>query len=230
MALDTGIAWAAAVAASLFTLDLARDLARRPRPHVAAYLAGIAMFAAATWGLVVGLTWGWSGAAYRVFYLFGAVLNIPYLALGSMFLVGGRRAGHVMHLLVTALAAISVTLVTTTPFASPPDTWSRLPHDVFPPISEGFGPRLLAAISGGVSTLILVVLALVSLVRFWRKDRRVVVGNALILGGTLAAASGGTGLAVGGSESAGFALSLAVAATLLWLGYRTARGARRAAT
>ena len=29
---------------------------------------------------------------YRIFYLFGAILNIPFLALGSMFLVVGKRS------------------------------------------------------------------------------------------------------------------------------------------
>lgn len=222
------IAWVAAFLATFFTVDLARDLRRRFRPHVAAYLAGIGMFATASWALAVGITWGWSGPAYRIFFLFGAILNIPYLALGSMFLVVGKKSGHVMNLLLAGYAAISITLVSTTPFARPVEDWARLPRDVFPPISAGFGPRLLAAIAGGTGTLLLVGLALISLVRFWRRNRRIVMGNALIVAGTLSAATGGTGLAFLGSEAAAFAVSLSFAALLLWLGYRTASGARKA--
>jgi uncharacterized membrane protein YfcA len=66
----------------------------------------------------------------------------------------------------------------------------------------------------------------VSIFRFWKKNRRIVWGNLLILGGTLAAASGGTGLALG--ESSAFALSLLVAVTLIWAGYRVASGGRKA--
>ena len=61
--------------------------------------------------------------------------------------------------------------------------------------------------------------------RFWNKNREIVWGNLLIVGGTLAAASGGTGLALG--ESSAFAVSLLVAVTLIWAGYRVASGGRR---
>jgi hypothetical protein len=183
------------------------------------------MFALASAALAVALLGGWEGWLYRVFFLFGAILNIPFLALGSMFLVVGRRAGHITFIATGAIAAISTTLTTTVPFARAlPET--GIPHDIFPPISEGFGPRLLAAIGGGMGATILIVLALVSLVRFWRSNRRLVGGNALIVAGTLAASTGGTGLAIG--EGAAFALSLLVAAALIWAGFRVASGARTA--
>jgi hypothetical protein len=178
------------------------------------------MFAIATWAFYLGLTFGWTGPLYRTFYLFGAVLNIPYLALGSMFLVVGKRSGHVMAIALGALTAISVTLTATVPFAAelPAD---GVPHDVF---ATGFGPRLFAIIGGSTGAMILIVLALVSVFRFWRTNRRIVWGNLLIVAGTFAAASGGTGLALG--EGSAFALSLLVAVTLIWAGYRVATRGR----
>jgi uncharacterized membrane protein YfcA len=74
---------------------------------------------------------------------------------------------------------------------------------------------------------ILIVLAVVSIFRFWKKNRRIVWGNLLIVAGTFAAASGGTGLALG--EGSAFAISLLVAVTLIWTGYRIASGSRRPA-
>lgn len=221
--MDSILAFVAASAATLFTLDLVFDYRRKPRPHVAAYATGIGMFAIATWALAIALATGWTPISYRTFYLFGAVLNIPVLALGSMFLVIGPRAGHFMTILVGGFAAISTTLVTTVDFERPLPA-SGVRPDVFPPISDGFGPRLLATIGGGAGTVILVTLALVSVFRFWRKMPRIVAGNALILGGTLAAAWGGTGLAVG--VDAAFVVSLFLAALLLWIGYRVTKGAR----
>lgn len=214
------LALVAALAASAFAADLIRDYRRKPRPHVAAYATGISMFAVATWALFVGITFGWSGPAYRTFYLFGAVLNIPVLAVGSMFLVVGKRAGHAMTIFVGALAAISTTLTLTVPFETPlPE--GGIPHDVF---ALGFSPRLFAIIGGALGSTILVALSLVSVFRFWRKNRPIVWGNLLILGGVLAAAWGGTGLALG--DAGGFAVSLFLAAALIWAGYRVASGRR----
>lgn len=213
----------AAAAAAAFTIDLVFDYRRNPRPHVAAYAGGIGMFALATVALAIGLSSGWTSASYRTFFLFGAVLNILFLALGSMFLVVGPRAGHIMTLVVAAFSAMATTLVSTVGFIRPlPET--GIPEDMFPPISEGFGPRLLAAIGGGTGATILIVLALVSVFRFWRSNRSIVTGSILILAGTLVAAWGGTWLAIG--EEAGFATSLLTTATLLWIGYRVTKGRR----
>lgn len=224
--MDAALGVLGGIASTVFAFDLIRDHRRSPRPHVAAYAAGIGMFAIATWAFVYGIVVGWDGPSYRTFFLFGAILNIPVLALGSMFLVVGRRAGHVMTIAVAAIAAISVTLTTTVPFENPlPAT--GIPSDIFPPISDGFGPRLLAAISGGTGATILILLSLVSVVRFWKSNPRIVAGNALILAGTLVASFQGTVLALG--EEGAFALKLTVTATLLWLGYRVTKGARVAA-
>ncbi len=223
--MDGPIAVVAGLISTAFMIDLARGYFRRPRPHTAAYAVGIAMFAAATWALAFGLAAGWNGTAYRTFFLFGAILNIPYLALGSMYLVVGRRAGTIMFIAVGAISAISITLTTTVDFAAALPS-GGIPHEIFPPISEGFGPRLLAAIAGGSGATIIILLSIVSVFRFWRRNRRLVVGNLLITAGTFAAAWGGTGLAIG--AGAAFALSLLLAATLIWAGYRLATGARRA--
>ena len=91
--------------------------------------------------------------------------------------------------------------------------------------SPGFGPRLFAAIGGGTGATILIVLSLVSVFRFWTKNRRIVWGNLLIVVGTFAAAWGGTGLALG--EAGGFAFSLLLAVTFIWAGYRVSAVARR---
>jgi uncharacterized membrane protein YfcA len=98
---------------------------------------------------------------------------------------------------------------------------SGIPHDMF---ATGFGPRLFAIVGGATGTLILVILSLISVARFWKRDRQIVWGNALILAGTVSAAWGGSGLALG--EASGFALSLLLAVSLIWAGYRVASGRR----
>ncbi len=211
----------AALAATFFAADLYRDYSSKPRPHVATYGAGILMFGIATWSLFYGLTFGWNGPVYRAFFLFGAILNIPVLAIGSMFLVVGRKSGHVATIAIGALAAISTTLTLTVPFENPLPT-SGIPIDIFP---LGFSPRLFAIIGGALGTTVLVSLSVTSLIRFWNKNRSLVWGNALIVAGVGAAAWRGTGLALG--DGTGFALSLLLAVSLIWAGYKVASGKRK---
>ena len=222
-AMEATLALVAAVAASVFFGDLLRSYRSVPRPHTAAYMAGIGLFAMATWALFIGTATGWTSASYRAFFLFGAIINIPVLALGSMFLVVGRRAGHIMLLLMFPFLAISIPMTVAQPFDAGPLPLGGVPsgRDLW---LEVFGPRLWAAIGGGMGATILIVLAVVSVFRFWRKNRRIVWGNGSIVAGTLAASTGGTFLAVG--EAGGFALSLLVAVSLIWLGYRVAAGTR----
>ena len=218
-------AFVAALVATLFFADLVRRYRAAPRPHTAAHATGIGFFALATWALFVGTATGWTSASYRTFFLFGAIVNVPVLALGSMFLVVGRRAGHAMLVLLFPFFAISLPMTLAQPFDA-----GALPADGVPGghelWSEMFGPRLWAAIGGGMGATIIILLALVSVVRFWRRNRRLVWGNFMIVAGILAASTGGTILALG--LDWGFSLSLLVAVTLIWTGYRIAVSARAA--
>jgi len=212
----------AAIAATGFLVDLIRNYLARKRPHVAAYAAGMAAFAVATWALLFGATTGWTSASYRAFYLFGAIVSVPLLALGSMFLVAGKRSGHIMTFFLFPFFAISVPMTLAEPFVGAlPGAGVPAGSDLF---AAGFGPRMWAAIGSGLGATILIVLALVSVIRFRQRSRPVMWGNLLILTGTFAASSGGTFLAFG--EQGGFALSLLLAATLIWAGHRVASAAR----
>lgn len=223
--MESALAFLAAAGATGFFADLVRRYRRSPQPHTAAYTAGIGFFAIACWALFVGTATGWTSASYRTFFLFGAIVNIPVLALGSMFLVVGKRAGHIMLLLMFPFFAISLPMTLANPFDAGDLPTGGVPagRDLW---LEVFGPRLWAAIGGGMGATILIVLALVSVARFWRKNRRLVWGNVWIVAGTFAAASGGTLLALG--EAGSFAVTLLIAVSLIWLGFRTASGGRAA--
>ena len=168
-AMEATLALVAAVAASVFFGDLLRSYRSVPRPHTAAYMAGIGLFAMATWALFIGTATGWTSASYRAFFLFGAIINIPVLALGSMFLVVGRRAGHIMLFLMFPFLAISIPMTVAQPFDAGPLPPGGVPsgRDLW---LEVFGPRLWAAIGGGMGATILIVLAVVSVFRFWEEE------------------------------------------------------------
>jgi hypothetical protein len=221
--MQTSVALVAALVATWFAVEIGRDAVRHPRPHVTSYAIGVASFALATWALFVGIAFGWGEASYKVFFLFGAILNVPFLALGSAFLVAPGFAKPMLGLVVPfsffATLVILPQKLRVTEFVA-----GEIP-DRAATFLYGTLPRVLAIISGAAASTILVVLALVSIIRFRKKARNVVTGSALIVVGTFAAAAGGTLLGLGLGQ-AGFSLSLLVAVVLIYFGYRTASGSR----
>lgn len=79
----------------------------RRNPALLAWTISLGMFCLASLGLLVGVVAGWSSPVFHVFYLFGAVLNVPWLALGSV-LVNARDAWTTRATgLVTLLVALA---------------------------------------------------------------------------------------------------------------------------
>src|SRR5688500_7558875 len=82
------VATLVAVAFAFSTFE--RWLARRRR-HELAWSVALGMFAAGAGALWWGASAGWDPVSFRLFYLFGAVLNVPFLALGTVYLLGDQR-------------------------------------------------------------------------------------------------------------------------------------------
>lgn len=221
--MEATLALVASLAATGFLTDLARDYRGRPRPHLAAWTVAIGMYALATWSLFLGLALGWNPALFKVFYYFGAIVNVPFLALGSAFLVLGRRTAGRLLVAFVALAAVAAVVTVAADFVRP------LPEEGLPSGREVFvfwGPRVWAVAANALGTLLLVGAALYTIVRFHRTNRRLVAGNVLIVLGVLFPAGAGTVVAFFG-EAGALASSLAAGAVFLWAGYRVATGARR---
>jgi hypothetical protein len=102
---------AAAVIAFLFALRLG-DLARRKhRPQDTAWFAAMLMFAVASFVMFMGVLFGWTSAGFRVYWLFGAVLNVPFLFAGEAYLLFRRRLWADVVMAVTVVLAIFATVV-----------------------------------------------------------------------------------------------------------------------
>jgi len=225
--MDEFLAILAAGAATGLLIELVAAYRVRPRSHIRAWAIALSLYAAATWMLVIGLVFGWSSPVFRLFYGLGAILNVPFLGIGSAYLVVGETAGRRLFewFSIAGLFALFVTF--TAPFVAP------LAEPGLPAGSEVFadigtvgpaGPRFYALTFNVAGTLLLVGLAAWSAVRFWSTNRRLVAGNALIVLGGLFPAFGGSLFAVG--ETSGFALSLFFGAAMLWAGFRVASGGR----
>jgi hypothetical protein len=195
-----------AFAAALLAFRLAGRLASRWRerraPELALWSASLLAYALAAGALAAGAAAGWSGPLFRAYYLFGGLLTAPLLGAGSLALAR-RRWAIPLALLYTGLAiggAIAVPLTEPVGGTAIPDAAEHL--DVVP-------ARLLAILGNTLGTLAVVAVALWSL-------RRRPLGNALILAGVAAAAAGS---ALFGLGEASTAVSLAVAAVLLYAGF-----------
>jgi hypothetical protein len=195
-----------AFAAALLALRLAGSLAGRWRerraPHLAVWSASLLAFAAASGALAWGAAYGWSSAAFRVYYLFGGMLTAALLGAGSLLLTGRAWALPVV-LVYAGLAAgiaISEPLVEPVGGTDIPDASEHL--DFLP-------ARLFAVLGNSLGTLAVVGVALMT-------ARRRPVGNALILAGVLVAAGGSALFGLGVAQSA---LSLALAVVLLYGGF-----------
>lgn len=80
------VALAAAVVAGLFAASLLQRWVSRGRSNRALLHWGIAlvMFATASVGLAYGELAGWAAPVFRVYYLLGGVLTVPWLAMGTV--------------------------------------------------------------------------------------------------------------------------------------------------
>jgi MFS family permease len=195
-----------AFGAALISLRLSGDLVRRwrarKRPELAAWAGGLAAYALAAGALAWGSAAGWTDAAFRVYYLGGALLTAALLGAGSLLLVGRRWAAP-LALVYAGLAigvAVAVPLQTSLSGTEIPEAQDVL--DIWP-------ARVLAILGNSLGTLAVVVVALAT---FRSRPR----GNALILAG-IAVAGIGSGLA--GLGVGALAPAIAVAAILLYAGF-----------
>ena len=228
---EVALAAAATLVAFAFTLStLDRWLARRRR-HERAWTIALAMFTVASASLWLGSAAGWNGASFRVFFLFGGILNVPWLALGTVELLAGPRWGRPCTAVVALVSAFAAGVLAVAPLRGP------VPSDDLPKGSDLFGPlpRILAAVGSGVAAIVILAGAIWSVVQLWRgrdrgaagaaaDSRRLVAGNILIAAGTLTLSASGTLNARLGAETA-FAVTLLVGVSLLFAGFLVATGA-----
>jgi hypothetical protein len=126
---------AAAIVALVFAALLLRQFASRQRPYQLAWAIALLMYSAASFALFLGVLAGWTTMEFRIYWLFGAVLTVPYLALGELLLlVRNRYVGNAAVLLLVFATAFAVSRIRTATIADPaPALSADLPSgkDVF---------------------------------------------------------------------------------------------------
>src|ERR1700730_19297053 len=148
----TAVAVGAALVALAFSFSTFERWMARHRRHELAWSGALALFVVAAAALAAGAGMGWDGPTFRTFYLFGAILNVPFLALGTVYLLWGPRVGDRAAVGLGMLGAFAVGVVVTAPFtaAIPRHTLVQGSH-VFPVL-----PRVLAGVASGGGALLIV--------------------------------------------------------------------------
>jgi hypothetical protein len=211
---------ALAAAATLVSLAFAACTAERwfdrRRPHELAWTLALVLFAAGAAALWWGAAAGWGELSFRLFYAFGAVVNVPVLALGTVLLLSRPRVGRAATAAVALLGAFALGVVLAAPMHGTID-----PH-ALPQGSEVFGPlpRVLAAVGSGLGATILLGGAVWSAARLRSRGGppRLVVANLLIALGTLLLSAGGL-LNAAVDEMDAFAISLFAGISVIFVGF-----------
>lgn len=206
------LALSALISAAFGALMAGRYAARR-RPYQIVWAIGLAMFAVANVAALLARTDGATALEYRLFYLFGAILNVAWLALGTLFLLTPPIVARWSLLAVLVLSMVAVVAV----FSSPVDLTKAVDT------GKGFEasplPRILAGIGSGVGSIVLFGGAIWSAYGFIRRRQqaRRAVANLLIAAGVAVAAFGGAAAFTGAS---GFVeWTNLVAITLIFAGF-----------
>jgi hypothetical protein len=216
-----GLAFLATMVATLFAQATLARATRSRRPQDRAWTIALALFAFASAALSVGVSTGWDNGTFRVFYLLGAVLSVPWLALGTVHLLFRPRIGRVTERVLLFASGLATGVLLSAPMEPVHGTAIPVGKEVF-----GVFPRVLAAVGSGLGATVVFVGAIVSAVRFARNRSlpghgRRAVANSLIALGTLILSSGGLIQGVAGKDEA-FVLTLAVGITVIYAGFLTA--------
>lgn len=166
-----------------------------------AWSGALGAYAVAAGALAWGAAAGWNEAAFRVYYLGGALLTAALLGVGSLLLVGRRWAAPLGLLYAGLAVGIAVATPVEAAFSGTELPDARDVLDLWP-------ARIVAITANSLGTLVVVLVAVATI-------RRRPLGNALLLAGVAVAAvgSGLAGLGVGA-----LAPAIMVAAILLYAG------------
>lgn len=192
---------------------------RRRTWHEAVWGVAMLMFAAASGALVAGVADGWAAAEFRVYWLFGAVLNVPYLGLGEVYLLTRRTwVGHVALVVVLGATVWAAAEVRSAP-VDPSVLGEREFFSGRQVLGEDSPARDLALVYSYGGTAVLVGGILWSALRMrGRPDlRNRFYGTLLIAAGALVVAGGAAFAAA--ANFVGFSVTLALGAAVMYGGF-----------
>jgi len=235
--LNTALAIASAMVAVAFGFSTLDRWLRRRRPHELAWSVAMGLFAFAALTLAWAETRGWSSTSFRLFFIVGAVVNVPWLGLGTVYLLAGPKIGRFTSQFLLVFTGFAIGVIVMSPMKA------AVPAHQFPTGKELFGvlPRLLAALGSAIPALVIFLGAAFSAWRVARggiptltsaasrvvtSARQLALGNVLIAAGAaVLSASGAFSGRVGADRS--FVITLFAGIVVLFAGFLVASNATR---
>lgn len=214
----TAFAFVATAVAALFAEAMLVRFTRSHRIHQITWTIALAMFTVASAALALGSSQGFDPSTFRVFFAFGALLDVPWLALGTVQLLASERVARRVRGFVVFFSGLALGTMLASPMAPVRGTAIPVGKEVF-----GTLPRVLAAVGSGVGAMVIVGGAVWSAVRYLARRgtpgaARRAAANALIATGTLLLSAGGVLQGTVGHDEA-FATTLATGIVVIYAGF-----------
>jgi MFS family permease len=218
---------AASIISAAFGVHLLVRFGRRGQLFEGLWGVAMLMYAIASGALLLGILGEWSSAEFRAYWLFGAVLNVPYLAVGEAYLLLRQQwIAHALLVLVLAATAWAASEVRTAALDA-----SVLREEFFSGrdvLGEDSTSLLLARIYSFSGYGVLALGALWSAFQMrGRPDlRNRFYGTLLVVLGATVVAAGAAFAAA--ANFAGFSVTLAAGVAVMYWGFLTATQRRPA--
>ncbi len=221
-----GLAFLATAVATLFAQATLVRATRDHRSQDRVWTIALAFVALASAALATGASTGWDNGTFRFFYLLGAVLAVPWLALGTVYLLATPAHARRVERILVFVSGVATGVLLAAPMESVHGTAIPVGKDVF-----GVLPRVLAGVGNGLGATVIIGGALLSAWRFGRHrsvpgNGRRAGANLLIALGTLVLSSGGLIQGIAGKDEA-FVISLAIGISVIYAGFLVAASAVR---
>ena len=184
-----------AVVAAAFALVVLRQYTGHHKTYQLMWATGFSMFAVAAFAGFLARSGATTETEYRVFYLFGAILNVAWLSLGTLYLLARRKWADLALVAVAVLSVLAAYAVVAVPvdLTAAADSGRGFPN--------GSLARVLAGVGSGLGSIVLIGGALWSAWIFLQRRRngRRALANVIIAVGVLIVAAGGTATFTGAS-------------------------------
>jgi hypothetical protein len=204
------------ISAGFVWVILARYRLKRKAYHLLWWGIGIGIYGLGTLIESLVTLLGWQSTLFKAWYIAGALLGGAPLAVGTIYLLFGRRAGHIAVVLL--LGAVSVTSVFV--ILSPLRMELVDPKMLSGNALAWQSIRRVSPFINSLAALSLVGGAIYSAIRFFGhpESRHVSIGNIFIAFGALLPGIGGLGSRMGHTEL--LYIGEFIGVILIWIGYK----------